>query len=257
MAHYAAFMDDSSDGGENDVHGRRTVWCVAIIVPRNRVAALDEALDRGLSEIFPDVPRPIPEVHFVEFVGDGGAIRNSAEQCRDLMTTWRRILVDADARIVARGIHTREVAEWIGRVGGGRTPYDVAFGHAVQHVSRIAPGRVDVVHDEHGNHDELRATFERARSRGVYSRRSQPCENLRTFEYGASSDSRILQAADMYAWCFQRVWAKAPSHQKGAHAARMLDDRSELARMLLSDSRPLIAHRRVWRPRIHARGSRG
>jgi hypothetical protein len=252
-ANFTAFMDDSMDGGENDARGRRTVWSVAIVIQQTTIASVEQALEANLVRVFPALPRPIPEVHFADFVGDRSEIPNSHDQCRDLMTVWRRTLAEAEARIVARGIYTKEVTKWIGRADGGRSPYDVAYGHTLQHLSRVADGRVDVVHDAHGNPDELRATFNQARARGVYARRFSPCANLGDFAYSASSASRILQAADMYAWCFQRVWAKAPSKAKGAHAAAMPDRRSELARRLLADSKPLIAHRRVWRPQSHAR----
>ena len=240
-------MDEGVPGRPNS----RTCWSVAVVVPSSVVAPIERALSEQVTSVFPEFSGDTPEIHFAEFIGSKSAIPNTPAQCVELMCGWRELLVLAGSQIVVRGVHSKEVARWIDATGGGRSPYDVVFGHTLQHLSRVIDGDIAVIHDDHGDKRTLNATFQRACRTGVYSKRLRPCQNLASLEFRASESSRLLQASDMYAWCFQRVWAKTTGRSIGSQKAAMADHRSEMARQMIDLSRPLIVHRRVWRPNVH------
>jgi hypothetical protein len=248
---FTAFVDDSMDEGVSGRPDSRTCWSVAVVVPSGEVARIERALSEHVASVFPEFSEDAPEIHFTEFIGSNSAIPNTQAQCEELMSGWRELLMVEDARIVVRGVYSREVTRWIDATGGGRSQYDVVFGHTLQHLSRVIDGDIAVIHDNRGDRRTLDATFERARKTGVYSRRLRPCPNLASLDFWNSESSRLLQASDMYAWCFQRVWAQASGRMRGSHQAPMSDQRSEMARKMIVLSKPAIAHRRVWRPRVH------
>lgn len=232
-----SFVDESE-------RARSHYFMGALVASEPQVQTVTEAMDQLMDEFSQAFPSLSPgtEFHASEMMNGKGAWKKVSLRAK--FSLFRRVFTiirESGARVFVEGIHYAKLAP---EANTNLTPRERAFSHLFEKINMYGSldNQISIIADKHHDERTSRSNFSSYRLTGVYSNRANRLENINPhLSFVDSRESRLLQAADMVTYIYNRLMTKEESDDR---AEKFKEELWEIFKH--SADRPEEGGGRIW-----------
>ncbi|MGH1977255.1 DUF3800 domain-containing protein [Rothia sp. L_38] len=215
-----AFIDESERANTHYFMG-------AIVASAQQIIEISDKMDSIMGEYSQVVPvlTPDTEFHGSEMMNGKGVWKDVPLRIKFAM--FRKVfdaIYQSGARVFVEGIHHAALHPAANKQ---MSPRERAFSHLFEQINYYGyeQNQVHIIADEHHTATTSRSNFSRYRTQGTYGYKSNKLQGIDPdLEFIASTESRLLQAADMTTYIYNRLETIEESNPKAQKFKRDLWD---------------------------------
>jgi hypothetical protein len=228
----------------DESHSAGVYFLAALMCPDSEAISLTAALDRVVEKAADDHERipPESELHGYDiFHGkeDWARLADKPRARIGIYANALQAIADHDVKIVITGVDIPRLER---RYGGSARPHAVALTFCLERVDEYAVRTHDralIIADECEGQDGYRLDLRQYQTFGTWGYRARKITTVvDTIHFAPSVASRLLQAVDLVAFLFHRIYIDADNDPRAKRANEQL-----WARVA-----PRVIHQRVWTP---------